>query len=52
MKSRAPSGVDLIRIGRLDLDEAVLVVDVADRLDQLASAGAAARCIGSRRMSR
>ena len=37
---------------RLDLDEAVGVVDLADRLDEAARAGSAGRAIGSRRMSR
>ena len=37
MKSRAPSGVLLISVGRLDLDEAVGVVDLADRLDHPAA---------------
>ena len=37
MKSRAPSGVRLDQVGRLDLDEAVGVMDLADRLDEPAA---------------
>ena len=37
MKSRAPSGVRLDEHRRLDLDEAVRVVDLADRLDHPAA---------------
>ena len=36
MKSRAPSGRGLDQVRRLDLDEAVRVVDLADRLDEAA----------------
>jgi hypothetical protein len=43
MKSRAPSGVLLIRVGRLDLDEAVVVVDVADGVDHAAAQDEAAQ---------
>ena len=43
-------GLDQVR--RLDLDEAGLVVRVADRVDEPATAAASRRAIGSRRRSR